>query len=134
MTTEIRPAATAPTGRPTGEARQGRPGPQLALVEAPSRRPVRLRRAVLTAFGCVLVATLFAVGLIQAQLVQRQQHLDELRTEIADARAQELRLAREVLVASSPDEVVRRATEMGMVRAQDPVYLVAVRPVAEDDG
>jgi cell division protein FtsL len=123
MTTEVRPTATAPA--------RGRPTPQLSLVEAPSRRAARLRRTLVSAFVAVLVVTLFAVGLIQAQLVQRQHRLDELRSEIAATRAQQLRLTQEVLVASSPGEIVRRATEMGMVRAQDPVYLVAVRPAVD---
>lgn len=129
MTTEVRPAATAPARRPAPSRRPA--APRLALVDPAARRRRRLRRTIATGFVAVLVATLFAVGLIQAQLVQRQQRLDQLRTEITATRAQELRLSRSVLEASSPDEVVRRATELGMVRAQDPVYLVAVRPAVD---
>lgn len=125
MTTEVRPSATAPAPS------RRRPSPKLALVDPAARRRARQRRTVVSALVGVLVITLFAVGLIQAHLVQRQQHLDRLRSEIEATRAQELRLSHEVLVASSPDEIVRRATEMGMVRAQDPVYLVAVRPAVD---
>jgi uncharacterized protein HemX len=116
------PAPAAPTPTP---ARR----PPLAVVDERSLRSVRRRRAAVVAVVGILVLALFGVGLVHAQLVQRQQHLDQLRAEIAETQAHRLRLYRDVVVASSPDEVVRRATEMGMVRAEDPVYLVAVRPV-----
>lgn len=116
----------APSSRPH-ERRP--PGPGLALVDRRALRSARLRRRLLVLAAGVLVVALFAVGLVHAQLVQRQQELDDVRSRIGQTRAQQLRLSREVVVASSPDEIVRRASELGMVRAEDPVYLVAVRPV-----
>lgn len=118
-------AAAAPAARPAPRGKR----PSLAVVDRRSVRSVRLRRTLLAAVLLVLVVALFAVGLVQAQLVQRQQHLDDVRSQIAEAQAHRLRLAQEVVVASSPEEIVRRAGEMGMVRAESPVYLVAVRPV-----
>lgn len=103
--------------------------PGLALVDRRSLRSARVRRTLFAATMSVVVVALFAVGLIHAQLVQRQHRLDELRAEIGDTQAERLRLSRQVVVASSPEEIVRRAHEIGMVRAEDPVYLVAVRPV-----
>ena len=119
---------------PSTAAQPGRPHPQpsapeLALVDRRARRAARIRRNLLVVAAGVLVVAFFAVGLVHAQLVQRQQQLDGLRSRIGETRAEQLRLSREVVVASSPDEIVRRASELGMVRAEDPVYLVAVRPV-----
>lgn len=121
-------AATTAAPRPAPRGKR----PSLTVVDrrsVRSARSVRLRRTLLAGVLLVLVIALFAVGLVQAQLVQRQQHLDDVRSQIAQAQAQRLRLAEEVVVASSPEEIVRRAGEMGMVRAESPVYLVAVRPV-----
>lgn len=120
-----RPALDAPPAAPRAAA------PKLTLVDRRSLRSARLRRTLLVLTTSVLVVALFAVGLIHAQLVQRQQRLDDLRAEISQTRAERLRLSRDVVVASSPEEIVRRAQEIGMVRAEDPVYLVAVRPAEQ---
>lgn len=124
-------AAAARRPAPPGGRRSGPADelPGLALVDRRSLRSARVRRALFAVTMSVVVIALFAVGLIHAQLVQRQHRLDELRAEIGDTQAERLRLSRQVVVASSPEEVVRRAREIGMVRAEDPVYLVAVRPV-----
>ena len=124
--------ATPPPQRVAPGGRRNVPDdelPGLALVDRRSLRSARVRRALFAVTMSVVVVALFAVGLIHAQLVQRQQRLDELRAEIGDTQAERLRLSRQVIIASSPDEIVRRAHEIGMVRAEDPVYLVAVRPV-----
>lgn len=126
--------ATAAARRPAPEARPAAPTtatPNLTLVDRRSLRSARVRRTLLFLTTSVLVVALFAVGLIHAQLVQRQQRLDDLRTEISETRTERLRLARDVVVASSPEEIVRRARAIGMVRAEDPVYLVAVRPAEQ---
>jgi cell division protein FtsB len=117
---------TAPVHRP-----RPRPKPPLALVDERVVRSVRLRRTLLVAAAGLFVLALFGVGLVQAQLVQRQQVLDQTRNEIAETQAERLRLSHEVVVASSPEEIVRRALASGMVRAEEPVYLVAVRPVVD---
>jgi cell division protein FtsB len=120
-----RPGDGAATGRAPGSRRP----PGLARVDHRALRSARRRRRFLTVVTLTLVVALFGVGLAHAQLVQRQQQLDDLRAEIGETHAERLRLERAVVVASSPDEIVRRASEMGMVRALDPVYLVALRPV-----
>ena len=78
-----------------------------------------------------MTVALFGVALMYGQLVEGQQNIDELRAEIAQADADRARLEREVAVASTPEVIVERAFQLGMVRALNPQYLVAVRPVGE---
>ncbi|MGH1503908.1 MAG: hypothetical protein ACRBI6_10165 [Acidimicrobiales bacterium] len=73
----------------------------------------------------VVVAGMFAVSIVHATLVARQRQLDDLRSEIAAAEEDRGRLEREVAIASAPDTVLQRAFRLGMVRAVEPVYLVA---------
>jgi cell division protein FtsL len=135
MTASTRPQRQGPVrarsqAAPANRARP-RPKPPLALVDERAVRSVRLRRTLLVTAAALFVLALFGVGLVQAQLVQRQQVLDQTRSEIAETQAERLRLSQEVVVASSPEEIVRRALASGMVRAEEPVYLVAVRPVVD---
>ena len=108
--------------------------PKLRVVDqAAHRRRVR-HRALVSLSVMAVAATLFAVALIYAQLVTGQQEIDDLRAEIAEAEAHRAGLERSVAVASTPDAIVARAVELGMVRAVDPQYLVAVRSIEETDG
>ncbi|MFV0259308.1 MAG: FtsB family cell division protein [Acidimicrobiales bacterium] len=101
--------------------------PDLRLVEVRSgRRIVRRRRALVLVFVGVLAA-FFAVALVHAGLVEGQQQLDEMRGEISELQAERAALERELDQATAPDHVVERATGLGMVRAEDPVFLSAAR-------
>ena len=103
--------------------------PKLRVVDkAVLRRRARQRTLLSLAAGLVTIA-LFGVALLYGQLVEGQKELDTMRAEIAQAEADRARLEREVAVASTPDAIVERAFELGMVRAVDPQYLIAVRPV-----
>ena len=103
--------------------------PKLRVVDkAVLRRRARQRTLMTLSAGLVTVA-LFAVALLYGQLVEGQKDLDTMRSEIAQAEAERARLEREVAVASTPDAIVERAFELGMVRAVDPQYLIAVRAV-----
>ncbi len=86
----------------------------------------RRRHRRLMALGAVvLVGAMFAVSMAHATLVARQRQLDQLRADIAVAEEARGRLERQVAVASAPDAILDRAFLLGMVRAVDPVYLVA---------
>lgn len=78
----------------------------------------------------LLVGAFFGVALVQAQLVQTQSDLDRLQQEISVLENDIALLDRSVVVASSPEEIVRRAKALGMVRSVRPVYLVATRPLS----
>ncbi len=101
--------------------------PKLRVVDASAlRRSARRRMAFMFSF-LMLAATLFGVAILYGQLVKGQQHLDDLRSEIAEAEAEQHRLERDVAINSTPESIVARALEMGMVRAVDPQFLIAVR-------
>lgn len=107
--------------------RQGPPKLRV-LDQAASRRRARHRSALLILFMAVLVG-FFAVAFVHAELVAGQHELDAVRAEISQAEARHAELARTVEAASAPDRIVTRATELGMVRARQPVYLTAAAPV-----
>ncbi len=79
----------------------------------------------------VVLSGFFAVAFVHAQLVAGQHELDTVRSEIAEASAQRATVERAVDEASAPHEIVDRATEIGMVRAVEPVYLAANGPVPD---
>lgn len=113
--------ATRQTRRPAG--------PKLRVLDqVASRRRARHRSALLILFVAVLVG-FFAVAFVHAELVAGQHELDAVRTEISQAEARHAELARAVEEASAPAQIVTRATELGMVRARQPVYLTAAAPV-----
>lgn len=96
------------------------------------RSRARRRLATFAVFGVVIVA-MFAVAFVHAQLVRRQGELDDMREQVAQAEAEQARLTRDVVIASAPDSIVNRAMALGMVRAAEPVYLVAVRTAPATD-
>ncbi len=106
-------------------ARQ-KPRPRLRVLDQVSiRRRARRRNAVLLLF-IVVLSGLFLVAFVHARLVESQQELDLMRTQIADLEADKAQIERAVDEASSPSLIVGRATELGMVRAEDPVFLAPV--------
>lgn len=105
----------------------GRPG--LQVFDQVAIRNRARRRYVIIAGFVVLLAGLFAVALIQAQLVANQHRLDRLRSEIATSEVEYTRLERMVEEASAPSAIIDQAMAMGMVRAVDPVYLAPNGPV-----
>lgn len=103
--------------------------PKLRVVDKKVIRRRRRQRTLLSAAAALVTVALFGVALMYGQLVEGQQNVDELRAEIAQANADRSRLERDVAIASTPEVIVDRAFDLGMVRALDPQYLVAVRPV-----
>ena len=101
--------------------------PKLRVLDQMSiRRRARRRNALLLLFIVVLNA-LFLVAFVHARLVESQQDLDLIRARIADMETEKAQIERAVDEASAPALIVERAAELGMVRAETPVYLLAVR-------
>lgn len=124
-------AARRPTKKAPATPKKQTKRPKLEVVDKSVLRRRRRQRTVLGLAAAIITVALFSVALMYGQLVEGQQNIDELRSEIAEAEAERARLEREVAVASTPDVIVQRAFELGMVRALDPKYLVAVRPSEE---
>jgi len=123
----------ASTRLPANRQTRRQTGPKLRVLDqAASRRRARHRSALLILFVAVL-AGFFAVAFVHAELVAGQHELDAVRTEISQAEARHAELARTVEAASAPDRVVTRATELGMVRARQPVYLTTAAPIRSID-
>lgn len=117
-----RKAANAPTRSDTPKR------PTLRVVDKQALRRRARRRVLVTLAAGLIASGLFAVALVYAQLAQGQQDIDTMRTQITDSEAEIARLEHLVVSASSPSAVVARATELGMVRAENPIYLTAVDP------
>ncbi len=128
LTSRRPPAGTsAPAPRRGPQPAPARPRLEL-LDRAAARRRSRRRNALMAAFILVLVG-FFLVAFVHASLVAGQQDLDEMRTQIAELEADKASVQRNIEALSAPDRLTGRAAQLGMVRAQDPVFLAAVRPV-----
>lgn len=114
---------SAPTRPPTR--------PKLKVLDQRAVRQRSRRRHALLAMFIVVLLGFFAVAFVHAELVAGQQDLDAMRTKIAEVGASNAKLARAVERASSPESIVNGGLERGMVRAHEPVYLVAVAPVRD---
>lgn len=122
MTAALVQQQNLPAERSSSRAR-----PQLRVLDQAAARQRRRRRGALALLFVVLLTGLFGVAFVHAQLVESQQDLDDMRTRIRELEAEKAQIERAVDEASSPAVVVERATELGMVRAEEPVYLAAVR-------
>lgn len=118
-----KPASTKKPG--ASKQRESDKRPKLRVVDKVAIKRRARRRALLIASATVVAAGLFCVALMYAQLAKGQHHLDSLRSEIDSSETELARLERDIVQASSPHAVVARATELGMVRAENPVYLTA---------
>ena len=115
-----------------GQARSGsRSRPKLKVLNQQAIRQRARRRHALLALFIVVLCGFFAVAFVHAELVADQQQLDSIRTRIAEAEAHNAKIARAAEEASSPQAIVSRATELGMVRAHEPVYLAAAAPLRD---
>ncbi len=120
-------ARRAPATAPARESSR----PSLKVVDARAVNRRRRQRRVLVALAIVFMVGCFVVAAAQAVLVQGQRELDDVRLQIAEAEGEQDRLVQQLVDARSPETIIARAEALGMVRADDPVYLVAVR--AEGD-
>ncbi len=100
----------------------------LGVITRGALRWRRFRRFMFYLAFALLGLVLLAVAGVHAELVQGQQEVDQLSVEIRQMRDQRAALQRQVDEASSPVAIIGRAGQLGMVRAQDPVYLTVVEP------
>ncbi len=108
--------------------------PLLRLVDRAGAKSEPRRRLIVTLSITAVVLTLFAVALVQAQLVQSQRDIDVLNAKIVLVEAERAQLARDVIFAESPAGILDRADQLGMVKALDPVHLTAIRSVPAAEG
>lgn len=120
-TTRNAPARQSPAGRKTEQAKR----PALRIVDKQAMRRRAQRRVLLTLSAATVMSALFGVAVAYARLAENQQHLDQVRSDIHQAETDISRLERDIVEASSPHAVVERAGQLGMVRAENPVYLTA---------
>ena len=105
--------------------------PHLKVLDQQAiRRRARRRNMAMALFVVVIIGS-FAAALAQAQLVANQRELDELRGRIAETEANRARLERLVEESSAPSAILERAAEIGLVRANDPMYLTATAAAPE---
>ena len=115
-----------------GAARRGsKSRPKLKVLNQQAIRQRARRRHALVALFIVVLLGFFAVAFVHAELVADQQQLDAIRTRIAEAEAHQAKVERAAEEASSPSAIVNRAQELGMVRANQPVFLAAAAPVRD---
>lgn len=105
--------------------------PELTVLDQTAVRWRARRRAAL-AFAFVLVlAGFFGVAFVHASLVTGQQQLDQMRSQVNELQAEKAQVQRQIEDAEAPERIVARANAMGMVRAQEPVFLPASRPFGD---
>lgn len=127
-----RSTSAAPASPPRQRAgSQPAERPRLRLIDRSVLRRLAARRIAYFCTCTLIVVGVFTVALAQAELVERQGRLDETRRTLDAAQADLAKLQRDVDRAASPEQIVSRATALGMVRAAEPVYFNAVRPLGQ---
>jgi cell division protein FtsL len=138
--------ATARMSKPaTNRRAQVQPAPEkeaprtrhLRVVPDVRRRALRLRISPRT--GVVLTVSLFGalfgVAVSHAVLIESQMDLEQLDERAATEQARYERLRLEVAELESPDRIVREAQgRLGMVPAEDMVWLTPDQPAPADEG
>ena len=81
---------------------------------------------MLWTFAVMIVCSMIAVVGFHVVLAQSQVQLDQLDREVAEAQHRYEQLRFEVSMLSSPERIVSRAHELGMVAAQGAPTVVAV--------
>jgi cell division protein FtsL len=103
---------------PTRERR-----PQLRVVDEPARRRVSLGVATTLVVGAVF-AVLFGLVVFHTLLLQNQQKLDHLNTQVSDAQGQYQSLRLQVAQLEAPQRIIDVAThKLGMVPPDGTTYL-----------
>lgn len=123
--------ARAPRELPSGEATEER---RLRVVDP---APDRLARRIVSFVVLAMVfAVLFLTVTFHVSLVTGQQKIDRLnrQADLAQQRYERLRI--DVDRLSAPSRVVSRARSLGMVPAQDPIWLApgSATTVVPDQG
>ncbi len=124
--TRRKESKTALAGRGRSGAKEAESKrPKLRIVDKGAIKRRARRRAVLGVSAATIAAGVFAVTLGYAQLAKGQQQLDSIRRDISQSEAEIASLEHDVVLASSPEAIVQQAVGLGMVRAENPIYLTA---------
>ena len=99
---------------------------RLSVVNVQGARRARRVRRMLWTFAVMVVCSMVAVVGFHVVLAQSQVQLDRFEREVAEQQHRYEQLRFEVSVLSSPERIVSRATELGMVAADGPTTVVAV--------
>jgi cell division protein FtsL len=119
---------------PLVNPRRGRDSSPHLRVVRPVRSALRLSPRLGVVLTVVAFAALFAVAVCHALLIEGQAEVDQLDRDVAaqQARYEELRL--EVAELKSPSRIRTAAIEeLGMVPAEETVFLTAEEPVPTDE-
>jgi hypothetical protein len=122
----VRRASSRPVSSPDAP---GSRRPHLRLFEpAPRRRtgPRTVRRSAMWASGLLIVGSLLAVVIGDAQVAQGQVRLSAMQQELASAVATQKALQSDVAWKAAPPLVVSQAESEGLVAATQVVYLPEV--------
>lgn len=124
---------TAP--RPVRAPQQDRPGPSeerrhLRVVAKPRLR--HSRRLLATAALVVMFAVLLGTVAFHVRLVKGQQHIDQLNRQAQQAQDTYNGLRVEVDRLSAPERIIANARKLGMVPADNPVWLAPSSGVGKD--
>jgi cell division protein FtsL len=97
--------------------------PQLRVVEKPATRRLNLGVVTTLVVGAVF-AVLFGLVVFHTVLLQNQQKLDHLNTQVSDAQAQYQSLRLQVAQLEAPQRIIDVATQkLGMVPPDGTTYL-----------
>ncbi len=112
---------------------RGRPAPRRPVLRSVPTGATRMPRAPFV----VLVLFVLGIGLIgllllNTALQQGSFALEELEAETAELRDRQTSLAEEVAGHEAPGSLAQRARELGMVPAEDPIFLDV--PAGTGDG
>jgi cell division protein FtsL len=111
--------------------------PQLRVVESPAdrrRRVLRTRRAVV--FGTLITAVgVFTIVAFHVMLAQGQVRLAKLQTELSSAEREYQQAQYANAKAASPERIVAKAAQIGLVTpARPPVAVAVPDPAAPSTG
>lgn len=128
-----RRSVAAPQPRRTPATRERRP--QLRVVDEPTPRRLNLGVVTAVAVGAVF-AVLFGLVVFHTVLLQNQQKLDHLNTEVSDAQGNYQSLRLQVAQLEAPQRIIDVAThKLGMVPPDGTTYLTpAAGSGASTDG
>jgi hypothetical protein len=119
----IKAGNTATTTAPAA----GRTRPRLRVVRAVTSAP---RAPFVTLVLTILGAGLIGLLLISSSLQQGSFELRDLERQAQQLRATETALLHDVAQRAAPDELARRAEQLGMVPAEDRPFLEVPREVS----
>jgi len=100
--------------------------PRLRVIDAAAQRRVIRVRRMLWAFVGLVVCSLIATVVLHVVVAQSQLQLDQLEREVADEQVRYEQLRLQVAMLASPERVVTRAGELGMVPSTEAPTPVAV--------